>query len=93
MVRLKDMEVLLDLDLRYLNFRISEVFYDLQKSANSIEAKICKKILDLDIYTFLYLERNWIVGRGAMNADRSTSKLKKDENWHPWVLGSFSLNS
>lgn len=53
MVRLKNKRILLDYDLRYLNFRISKDCYDIKKFSNLIEKKICKSILDFGIYIFL----------------------------------------
>lgn len=49
MATLKDIGVSLDQDLRYLNFKINEVFYKFEESTSLIEVKFCKKIFGLDI--------------------------------------------
>lgn len=56
MVKLKNIEVLLNCDLRNLNFNINEGFYDSKKPPNLILAKVCDSILGFSIYTFVKLK-------------------------------------
>lgn len=55
------MKIWLDLSVKYLNFRISEIFLNLDKSIDFIEEVFCKDLVVLDFYTLANLKDIWVI--------------------------------
>lgn len=84
-----NLEIWLDLDLKYLNFRINKIFCYLKKSIDSIEEKFCESIMILDIYIFVSLEINQLVHKIIINFKKLTIRLEKKQLLTSKIIRSF----